>query len=125
MNQSLAVIIVDDLKFNRFAIRGILKHFTCEIFEANNGQEALDLLKVLKQSKILMLLDIEMPVLSGIEVLKILKEQPPQNLFVVITSSNDYFHYRNELQYFDVLGYLEKPIEKKSISQFIEYVLKN
>ncbi|MFY7828308.1 MAG: response regulator [Flectobacillus sp.] len=123
MNHSLAVLIVDDLKFNRFAIRGILKQFDCEIFEANNGQEALNLLKILTHPKILILLDIEMPILNGLEVLKVLKSLNTINLFVVITSSNDYFQYEKDLQYYDILGYLEKPVEKRNISQFIDYVI--
>ena len=64
------VLIVDDSKLMRLLLNNIIdsmKYFS-EIYEAENGREALDLLELTKVD--LILLDIEMPVMDGVEALK-------------------------------------------------------
>ena len=64
------VLIVDDSKLMRLLLNNIIdsmKYFS-EIYEAENGREALDLLELKKVD--LILLDIEMPVMDGVEALK-------------------------------------------------------
>ena len=64
------VLIVDDSKLMRLLLNNIIdsmKYFS-EIYETENGREALDLLEIKKVD--LILSDIEMPVMDGVEALK-------------------------------------------------------
>lgn len=62
-------LIVDDEEDIRRSLRNFLsRHFECEIKEASGGKEAIDLLK--RSRFDLVLLDIRMPGISGIDVIK-------------------------------------------------------
>jgi hypothetical protein len=66
--------IVDDLDYNRFLLKSILKRvFHLDCVEACNGQKAIELISILSEgdccNKIkLIIMDIEMPVKNGLEV---------------------------------------------------------
>ncbi|MDU5229689.1 MAG: response regulator [Anaerococcus sp.] len=60
------ILIVDDNDEIRNIITLYLENSNFEVFEANNGKEALDFIKNKKIS--LMILDIMMPEVDGIEV---------------------------------------------------------
>ena len=67
------ILIVDDEEDVRNSLRNILnRRFECKIFVAKNGENALELLK--KEPFDLVFLDIKMPGISGLDVLKKKKE---------------------------------------------------
>lgn len=66
------ILIVDDEELNRKLLKSLLKEYST--FEAVNGQEALDM--VLSVNPDLILMDIMMPVMDGLEATKRLKENP-------------------------------------------------
>jgi len=79
------ILIVDDEEGIRDSLRKFLEQrFECGIFQASNGQEALDLLR--KDSFDLILLDIKMPGISGIEVVKEKKKLKYKPYIWIITS---------------------------------------
>jgi CheY-like chemotaxis protein len=67
------VLIVDDNRASRDLVRAILKTVRCDIIEATHGQEALDLIR--KQRPDLVLLDVDMPGLDGLAVVKKIREE--------------------------------------------------
>jgi len=69
------VLIVDDTRVHRALMKGILKKENCEIVEAHSGTAALDFLEIDPDFDII-LLDIIMPQVSGLEVLKRIKDNP-------------------------------------------------
>ena len=67
------VLNVEDNEINRVILSEILsKHY--RVLEAENGQEALDLLKQHKTKISLILLDVMMPVMDGYTFLDIIKK---------------------------------------------------
>jgi len=87
---ALKVLIVDDDFINRKLLQTLLKKNTevSEITEAENGSDALDKLK--KDSEInLILLDIMMPIVDGIEFLKIFRSDMANSHIPVIVLSTD------------------------------------
>ncbi len=71
---ALKVLAVDDSKTIRMIVKKAFKPFKCEIFEAANGKEGLEMAANEKPG--LIVLDITMPVMTGIEMLEKLKADP-------------------------------------------------
>jgi len=81
------VLVCDDDNATRFAVKRMLtQHFPCTISECADGVQALQLIGRERFSFIL--LDVEMPAMSGIEVLELLRESPATKDLPVIVLSN-------------------------------------
>jgi two-component system cell cycle response regulator len=68
------ILTVDDSKTVRIIVRKAFKNFDCDILEAGNGVEGLAV--AAKEMPSLILLDITMPVMDGVEMLTKLKADP-------------------------------------------------
>jgi CheY-like chemotaxis protein len=85
MNFSGSIMLVDDEAHNRKFISLLLRHLGVEkIFEAPNGSVALEVYK--RESPDLVMLDVNMPVMDGIETLRALKAINPDCVVVMLTS---------------------------------------
>jgi CheY-like chemotaxis protein len=69
--EKLRILVVDDNEANRFLAKAMLQRDNHEIAEACNGKEALRLL--LKQNFDAVLMDVQMPVMDGLTVTKIIR----------------------------------------------------
>ncbi|MCH2223415.1 MAG: PAS domain S-box protein [Crocinitomicaceae bacterium] len=67
------ILVVEDAEVNRFLVNTILGNWGCVIVEAINGKEAVELLKTEEFDLILM--DIRMPIMNGIEASKIIRNE--------------------------------------------------
>jgi two-component system, cell cycle response regulator len=76
------VLTVDDSKTVRIIVKKAFKPFDCEIFEAANGVEGLAV--AAKENPDLILLDVTMPVMDGVEMLTKLKSDPALKAIPVI-----------------------------------------
>ena len=83
-----SVLVIDDELINREILKGILQE-DYEVLCAGNGQEALELIRENRNTLSLILLDLIMPVLSGKDLLKILKEDEQMKDIPVIVMSGD------------------------------------
>lgn len=105
MNQ-LKTIIVDDEQIGTQRLKRLLEPYKLFeiVAEASNGKEGFELIEKLEPDVIF--LDIEMPIMNGFEMLKLLKHKPK----VVFTTAFDQY----AIQAFEEnsIDYLLKPIEK-------------
>ena len=109
----MTCLIIDDNPLARDVVRqlaGEVENLTIT-GEYSSGQEALAFLQ--QNSVDLVLLDIEMPGLSGFEFLKKLKKRP---LIIIISGHEKYAVYGYE---FNVADYLVKPVQPDRFSQAI------
>jgi DNA-binding NarL/FixJ family response regulator len=85
----IKVIIVDDQEIIREGLKMILSlHEEIEIIgEASNGQELLKLIETKMPEIVLM--DIRMPVMNGIEATKLMKEKYPNIKIIILTTFNE------------------------------------
>lgn len=118
---SIRVLIVDDHPLLR---QGLVKLLDLEdglsvVGQARNGVEALQLAAQLEPD--VMLLDINMPGMNGIEVAKILKERHPSIGLLVLTIHDDEC-YVNEMIRVGARGYLLKDAEPSQVVQAIRQV---
>ena len=83
-HKSLNILAVDDVEINRKLLKGQLEQQSWRTFLAGNGQEALD---ILYSEKIdLVLMDIHMPVMDGIETTRRIREMPEYDDMKIIGS---------------------------------------
>lgn len=111
----LRVVIIDDYDMTRSLLRVILRGSQFNIVgEANDGPKGLDLCLRLKPD--LVLLDVMMPGLSGLEVLEKIREFDPQPLVLMVTGADDEGVMQEALEK-GASGYVVKPFNSASVLQ--------
>lgn len=90
MENTIKIIIVDDEELFRKGILFLLEREKCieVIFEASNGQELLNFLKTSQVSPDIILMDLNMPLLNGVEATKIIHKNLPEVKIIALTSYN-------------------------------------
>jgi len=87
------------------------------VAEANNGREALDLIANVRPE--LVIADIKMPLMNGLELSKIINEQYPDIIVVIISGYQDFSYARDALK-FGVFDYLLKPVEPELLYKLLD-----
>ena len=107
--KSRKVLIVDDSKLMRLLLRNIVNNmeFFSDIYEAVNGREALDLLEMNKVD--LVLLDIEMPVMDGVEALKEIRLKHDIKVIIVSSLAQLGSSYSVKVKQLSADGVIDKP----------------
>ena len=126
MNKTLKILLIEDdmievMKFNR-TVSGLgLKH---KVIEANKGEAAIKLLEIKKILTDLILLELNMPRLDGIEFLTFLKQDHILKYIptIILTTSSN---HRDLLKCFEigVSGYILKPLKYEDYITKIQRVL--
>lgn len=84
---SCSILIVDDERFIRLALREAVRTWGYEPFEAENVAEAKRLFSEIEPA--IVLLDIDLPDGSGLDVLSDIKEKKPETIAVMVTGNVD------------------------------------
>ncbi|HKI48710.1 MAG TPA: response regulator [Desulfobacteria bacterium] len=115
------VLIVDDEADVRDVIRLQLEQRGLHVLEAVDGQNAIDILKSGDNlvNCGLILCDIRMPKVNGVECIKFLREQAPGIPIVVVTGYPD-TELATDLLKKGVKDYLVKPVEKEKLLAVVD-----
>ena len=123
MRSKNTILIVDDLEVNR-AILGNLFKKNYDIVEVSDGDEALEYLKKEEQNVVAILLDLIMPKVSGIEVLKTMKaENIGKDIPVFVITADNSEKVMYEAYELGVKDILEKPFVPYFLKKRIESVI--
>ena len=121
----MKVLVVDDSKTVRSIIKKILRPYNFEIFEAENGEEALDLLYE-HDGFDLILLDWSMPGMDGYDFLKTVRRNPEWKdiKIMMVTSEN---HQQSVIEALDAGAdeYLMKPFDSKMLITKINMLMED
>ena len=113
------MVIADDEPKIRRGIENVLNwhEFNIEIVgEAEDGELALDEIKEKKPD--IILLDINMPFLNGLNLLQKLQEINNNSIVIIISGYDDFSYAQRALQ-FNVFDYILKPVNKKNMEEII------
>jgi len=114
------ILIVDDEESVRYSFRKLFREPGCEIVEAANGLEALSVIK--KELPDLVLMDIEMPGLNGLDAIQRIKANNPQLPVIIITAFGTTERVIAAMKY-GAYEYLEKPFDVDRLKEVISEAL--
>ena len=114
------VLIVDDEKNIRMGIANNCawtEYGIGQVMTACNGQEALQL--ILNEKPDIVITDIKMPIMDGLELIKKTAELYPDTLFAVLSGYDDFDFARTALKH-NAIDYLLKPCSIESIHELLK-----
>ena len=114
------ILVVDDEKNIRLTLRESLKALDVRVEAAVNGEEALDM--AAQQEYDLVLLDLKMPGMDGMEVLRRLRELSPGTAVVLLTAHGT-VDTAVEAMKLGAVDFLQKPFAPKEIRDVVGRVL--
>lgn len=117
-----SVFLVDDDHFIRKGIRSLIDWEKCGFevcAEADNGEDALEYIQTEKPD--LVLTDIRMPVLDGLELIKRSVESDLVSNFIIISGYSDFSYAQKAVRY-GVHDFILKPIDKDELEATLKKV---
>ena len=115
------VVVVDDEVLIRMYIREILENNGYEVVgEAEDGLDAINVCR--EQRPDFVIMDISMPVLSGLEAAKVINEEKLAGFIIILTAYRDKDIAKQAVD-IDVMGYIVKPVDEDVLIPAIEIAL--
>lgn len=117
------ILVADDQMFIRRIISDYLENANYHVMEAKNGREALELFLANQQTIDLILLDIMMPEMDGLEVCERIRDISSVPVIMLTASDDD----NNEIRglRLGVDEYMKKPFDNKELVQLVNRLLGN
>ncbi|SEP44201.1 response regulator [Nitrosovibrio sp. Nv6] len=120
------ILLVEDDQVDTMTVTRALKeiHVTNKLVHVENGEEALDYLQDSTSDKpCIMLLDLNMPIMNGIELLKVVKndQQLKRIPVVVLTTSEEQQDKVNSFN-LGIAGYMTKPVDYQKFVEIMRSI---
>jgi len=119
------ILIVDDVPINRTVLKIMLKRMDFEVTEAVNGKEALE--KFEKDPADLILMDISMPVMNGLETTKKLRQEGHNidDLPIIAVTASTFYDKKETLRSKGFNALLKKPFKERDLTNVLKSVNAN
>lgn len=123
-NNQARVLYIEDNPLNMRLVRKSIKHMGYDVLEAEDAEKGIEV--ALKEKPDAILLDMHLPGMSGLEAMKIIKENPEINKIPVIALTADATDdIRNACLELGCDAYLTKPVRSahllRILAQFINF----
>lgn len=113
---AMRVLIADDSEINLLLLANMLEQYGCVVDSAMNGQEALQLIR--EQDYQMALIDLNMPVMTGLELVKVIRSQHNPLKIAAISAYADEHKITEALKAgFDF--YLTKPLDENKLIKIL------
>ncbi|HIJ39198.1 MAG TPA: response regulator [Rhodospirillaceae bacterium] len=120
----IKILLVEDNELNRILAKDILEIEGALVTVAENGSAAIDLVCQAQQSFDCVLMDIQMPVLSGYDASRRIRENPEfANLPIIALTANAMSGDRERALAVGMNGYLAKPFEPAEMVALIKSMI--
>lgn len=125
--KSLSILLIDDDEIERIKFQKVCKdiNFPCYVVEAINGKQALNFLNRIENTFNIIVLDLHMPKMNGLELLEKLKSNIKfKNTPIIIMSNSEDNDELKKCYDYGVSGYFTKPADFTKYSKKVKSVLK-
>ncbi|HLC17368.1 MAG TPA: response regulator [Thermodesulfovibrionia bacterium] len=110
MNKDFSILFIDDEFIITFSMVKVLKRRFANVYSAGDGQEGLELFR--KYFPDIVITDILMPKMDGLEMTKNIRKISPDTPVIVLTAINEE-PYIDKIKEIGIQGYIVKPINDK------------
>ncbi|WPJ94868.1 response regulator [Coraliomargarita algicola] len=122
LSKACHVLIVDDKQDNLLILKTLLERAGATTDSAKNGEYAVELCN--SESYDLIMMDLAMPVLNGLEATEIIRRETPNSSTPIIAVTADVSqHVKENCIKVGMNGYISKPLYPNNLLQEIERVL--
>lgn len=122
MDQPNRILVVDDSPVNRRLLRDMLEVSDYQVEEAEDGEAALEVFS--KQEFHLVISDVRMPRMNGIELLERIRVQKPRVPVIIVTAFADVETAVEALR-LGATNFVQKPFSVKDLSEIVEKCLRS
>jgi signal transduction histidine kinase len=112
------VLLVEDDPINRMAMKAFLGKLGCEVVEAGDGKEAVELLR--REGVDLVFMDVQMPVMDGLEATRVIREELGLSVPVVAITAYAMAGDRERFLAQGMNDYVAKPAGPDELSRVLE-----
>lgn len=112
----MKVLVCDDTEIQRKIVRHLLKVFDCEIIEASNGAEGVDMYKLHKPDIVIM--DITMPVMDGLTATRLIRTYDPKAKIIICSAMGQDF-FQGEAANCGAVRYIVKPAKAEVLRSLV------
>lgn len=117
-SNTLKILLAEDIQENRMLIKHMLNTLPCQLDEAEDGEKALQKIKETQYD--LLLLDMHMPIVDGMTVLKTLRaDKTYDNLLIVAMTASIQHHQVSDYYQFGINHILPKPVDKTQLRNYV------
>lgn len=127
MQTTKKILLVEDDYFTRFMMQEIIDTLGVKVDIAENGQEGCDKLDENPNSYGLVLMDIHMPKLSGIDATRMIRQHPtdpPRNVAIIAVTADEHYHDQSVARHYGLDGVIAKPITASELNALIDQYCK-
>lgn len=115
------VLVVDDALFMRSKLKNILKKIDCDVIEAGNGEEGCCLFETSLPDMVI--LDISMPIMNGIEALEKMLKINPHIPIIMCSAIGQESQVVNAIE-LGAKEFITKPFTEEQITKTVQRFLK-
>ncbi len=117
-----SVLVVDDSRTIRFALKKMLTQGGYDVLEAGNGLEAIELARA--HSPVLIIMDIVMPELNGFQATRRMRKmEETRDIPIVIMSGNPEATEKFWVERIGANDFMSKPFSRKDVFQRLEWMV--
>lgn len=108
---SLNVLYAEDEEILRESMQSTLSKLFKKVYVAKNGQEAFEIFK--KENIDLVITDINMPIMSGVELIQTIHQYTDQEVYITVLSAHNDSRLLTGLINLGINSFLNKPVDKQ------------
>lgn len=123
MSTRKKVLLVEDDEFTRFMMKEIIGTLGVDVEIATNGRDGCAVIAAAPDAYGLVLMDLHMPEMSGIDAarhIRDLPDNPPSNVPIIALTADVNYHDTSRVEKLGMNGYASKPVTPGQLLALIE-----